>query len=117
MLSLHGVRRCLKTCYNHSMDIDINLVKNIIISASNVVLLPQFNAVERSYTPDGSVVTEADLLMQYRIKSELKLAYPDIELLGEEMTKEQQQVLLSSGKALWCLDPVDGTSNFAAGIP
>ena len=32
------------------------------------------------------------------------------------MSSEQQQQLLNS-KAVWCLDPLDGTSNFASGIP
>ncbi|NOQ81951.1 MAG: inositol monophosphatase [Methylophaga sp.] len=99
------------------MNIDLKRLKDIVISASKAELLPRFNTVERAYKPDGSVVTEADLVMQEQLTSRLKEAYPDIELLGEEMTVEQQQSLLDSGKALWCLDPVDGTSNFATGLP
>lgn len=99
------------------MNIDLKQLKDIVISASKAELLPRFNTVERAYKPDGSVVTEADLVMQEQLTSRLKEAYPDIVLLGEEMTAEQQQSLLDSGKALWCLDPVDGTSNFAAGLP
>jgi len=39
-------------------------------------------------------------------------------LLGEEMdTAEQESLLASPGAGLWCLDPLDGTGNFAAGIP
>jgi len=99
------------------MNIDLKQLKDIVISASKVELLPRFNTVERAYKPDGSVVTEADLIMQEQLTSRLKEAYPDIDLLGEEMTADQQQSLLTSSKALWCLDPVDGTSNFAAGVP
>jgi len=33
------------------------------------------------------------------------------------MTSAQQAELLSSKQPVWCLDPLDGTSNFAAGIP
>ena len=99
------------------MNINIKQLKDIITSASKDIILPKFNAIERSYKSDGSVVTEADLLMQSRIESELKQVYPDIDLLGEEMTSSQQQALLSTGKPLWCLDPIDGTSNFAAGVP
>lgn len=98
-------------------NIDIELLKHIIISAAKAEVLPRFNAIECAYKPDGSVVTEADLIMQNRIESELKQHYPDIALLGEEMTTEQQQSLLASNKPLWCLDPIDGTSNFAAGMP
>ncbi|MDC9725914.1 MAG: inositol monophosphatase family protein [Gammaproteobacteria bacterium] len=99
------------------MNINLDQIKEIVTTCSKEVLLPRFNAVERAYKPDGSVVTEADLIMQEQLISRLNEAYPDIELLGEEMTAEQQQSLLASGDALWCLDPVDGTSNFAAGLP
>jgi myo-inositol-1(or 4)-monophosphatase len=99
------------------MNIDIELLKKIIITAAKAEVLPRFNTIERAYKLDGSVVTEADLLMQNRIESELKQYYPDIALLGEEMTSEQQNNLLASNKPLWCLDPIDGTSNFAAGMP
>jgi len=99
------------------MDINLQLIKEIVIAASKAELHPRFNAVERAYKPDGSVVTEADLVMQETLITHLYSAYPDIELLGEEMTADQQHDLLSSGKSLWCLDPVDGTSNFAAGFP
>jgi len=99
------------------MNINLKQLKDIVISTSKAELLPRFNAVERAYKADGSVVTEADLIMQELLTARLKAAYPDIDLLGEEMTSEQQQTLLKSSKALWCLDPVDGTSNFAAGLP
>jgi len=99
------------------MNIDLKQIKDIVISTSKAELLPRYNTVERAYKPDGSVVTEADIVMQEQLTTRLKEAYPDIELLGEEMSTEQQQSLLDSGKSLWCLDPVDGTSNFAAGLP
>jgi myo-inositol-1(or 4)-monophosphatase len=99
------------------MNIDIELLKKIIICAAEVEILPKFNAIERSYKPDGSIVTDADFSTQNRIESELKQHYPDIALLGEEMTAEQQHELLDSNQPLWCLDPIDGTRNFAAGIP
>jgi len=33
------------------------------------------------------------------------------------MSSEEQQVLLSSGQPIWCLDPLDGSRNYVAGIP
>jgi len=99
------------------MQIDIEQLTEIVISVSNTELLPHFNSVTRNYKADGSIVTEADLIMQDCLTKALQQAYPEIELLGEEMPAEQQQALLSSGKPLWCLDPIDGTSNFAAGVP
>ena len=97
--------------------VNLERIKEIVISISKAELLHRFNSVTRDYKADGSVVTEADLIMQSRLTAALHELYPDIQLLGEEMSAEQQQTLLSSGQSLWCLDPVDGTSNFAAGMP
>jgi myo-inositol-1(or 4)-monophosphatase len=33
------------------------------------------------------------------------------------MTPEQQQALLDSAQPLWCVDPIDGTSNYSTGFP
>jgi myo-inositol-1(or 4)-monophosphatase len=99
------------------MDINIEQLTHIVKSASQDVLMPHFNAVKRQYKPDGSIVTDADMAMQQRLESALLQSFPGITLLGEEMSPEQQQMLLASGKPLWCVDPIDGTSNFAAGFP
>jgi myo-inositol-1(or 4)-monophosphatase len=56
--------------------------------------------------------------MQNRLTGDLMTRWPQFPLLGEESTAdEQRQLLKSSPEGLWCLDPLDGTSNFAAGIP
>ena len=99
------------------MNYDLSALKQIIISAAREELLPRFADVQRNTKADGSFVTEADLAVQARITQALKEHYPDTELLGEEMTEEEQQVLLMNSDSLWCLDPLDGTSNFAAGVP
>jgi len=66
---------------------------------------------------DGSVVTETDLACQQYIRTRLATAWPDIGFLGEEMTKDEQLSCLHSGGSFWCLDPLDGTSNFIASFP
>ena len=99
------------------MKYDLAVLKQIIISAAREELLPRFADVQRSIKIDGSFVTEADLATQARILRELQQHYPDTTILGEEMTAEQQRVLLTKSDSLWCLDPLDGTSNFAVGTP
>jgi myo-inositol-1(or 4)-monophosphatase len=99
------------------MKYDLSLLKQIIITAAREELLPRFADVQRSTKVDGSFVTEADLAVQARITHELKEHYPDAALLGEEMTVDQQGELLTDSDSLWCLDPLDGTSNFAVGTP
>jgi len=88
-----------------------------IRSLAKSILLPRFAQVSQDYKADGSIVTEADLEMQAAVEGFLKTNWPEIPLLGEEMTQAEQQRLLENSEYLWCLDPLDGTSNFAAGIP
>jgi len=99
------------------MSYSLSKLKEIIIPAAREELLPRYTRVERQHKRDGSVITEADLAMQSRIAKLLLQEWPDTVFLGEEMTAQQQAVLLQSDKPVWCLDPLDGTSNFAAGIP
>lgn len=90
----------------------------IVIRASQEELLSRFRQVGHTFKADGSLVTEADLAMQHRMKQELAEAWPEYDFLAEEMSQEKQQALLDEpGKGLWCLDPLDGTSNYAIGLP
>jgi myo-inositol-1(or 4)-monophosphatase len=90
----------------------------IVCAAAQQELVPRFAEARRSYKADGSIVTEADLAMQGRVTEELAALTPGYRLVGEEMPEQEQQALLKdSGGELWCLDPLDGTSNFASGIP
>jgi len=96
----------------------IEKLKSILIPAAREELLPRFAQVERKLKRDGSIVTEADTAMQRRVCQALQENWPAIPLLGEEMSTEEQQALLEDDSdGLWLLDPLDGTSNFAAGIP
>lgn len=80
--------------------------------------LPHRCHIRRHHKADGSIVTEADLVMQQRIRAALQDAWPQYAFLGEEMTHaEQEQALGNLDQGVWCLDPLDGTNNFASGIP
>ena len=92
-------------------------LKQLITTIAREELLPRFADVQRSTKADGSFVTEADLAVQDRITTSLKQHYPQTPLLGEEMTVDEQSELLANSDSLWCLDPLDGTSNFAVGTP
>jgi len=89
----------------------------IVIATAREELLPRFARVKRGRKADGSVVTEADLVVQQRIARELRVQWPETGFLGEEMSAAEQDAMLNTARPLWCLDPLDGTGNFAAGIP
>jgi len=81
-------------------------------------IMARFRKIGSRRKSDGSLVTEADLAAQHRIVEELYHLFPGVPVLGEEMTAEEQQRLLqASDTGVWCLDPLDGTSNYACGFP
>jgi myo-inositol-1(or 4)-monophosphatase len=96
---------------------DLETLENIIRQVANEEILPRFNKISYSIKADGSLLTEADLAADQRIQQSLLENYPDIAFLSEEMEYQQQEELLQTADQLWCLDPLDGTSNFAAGLP
>ena len=90
----------------------------IIRHSAKQELLTRFQRVPQELKADGSIITEADLAMQKSLSEQLSSQWPDIPFLGEEMTKDEQQTLLSkSEQGLWVVDPIDGTTNFSLGIP
>ncbi len=81
-------------------------------------ILPRFQHTAARLKKDGSLVTAADVGTQALILTELKSRYPSMPVLSEEMTSEEQEALLADTHGdFWCLDPLDGTSNFAGGFP
>ena len=92
-------------------------LRNLVAQVAKDELLPRFSNIDFEQKRDGSFLTEADLTVQARIAEELKQQWPHIEFLGEEMSEAEQQALFNSDEIFWCLDPIDGTSNFIAGLP
>lgn len=100
------------------MNPDIQILKNLVIKHADDVLAQYLEGSEVQTKTDGSIVTEVDLALQERLQLALQQYCPDIPILGEEMSAQEQDKLLEKPQsALWCLDPLDGTSNFAAGVP
>lgn len=99
-------------------DIDLAQLCSLVMATADAELLPRFRRVGARAKADGSLLTEADLVMQRALARSLSERWPALQLLGEEMAAaEQQSLLASSGAGLWVLDPLDGTSNYAAGLP
>jgi myo-inositol-1(or 4)-monophosphatase len=93
-------------------------LESVVRRSGAEVLLPRFHQVAHRVKDDGSILTEADVAMHRSLFNELTRRWPQIEFLSEEMPAQRQQALLSdTGRPLWCLDPLDGSSNFAAGLP
>ena len=71
-----------------------------------------FGNISASNKSDGSLITSCDLWSDKKIVDGLAAIAPDEGVLSEEGGKS-----IPSTKAYWVVDPLDGTTNFAAGIP
>lgn len=93
-------------------------LQELIRTAAQDILMPRFNRVSANLKGDGSLVTEADLMMQNALADKLQTNWPSTGFLGEEMSSEEQRAKLdTAAEGLWVLDPLDGTINFASGVP
>ena len=90
----------------------------VIAELAEKEIMTRFNNIGHSVKDDGSLLTEADTFMQQAIEEFVRKEWPQYGLLGEEMPDDQQQRLLDENQSgLWVLDPLDGTRNFASGVP
>lgn len=80
-------------------------------------IMPRYLKVTHQRKSDGSLCTEADMAAQAALIRKLQ-AILHVTVLGEEMSAEEQHAIWQSGNdGLWCIDPIDGTSNFVRGLP
>jgi len=74
--------------------------------------LQDFGNISASNKSDGSLITSCDLWSDKTIVEALATIAPNEGVLSEEGGK-----LVPKTNAYWIVDPLDGTTNFAAGIP
>jgi myo-inositol-1(or 4)-monophosphatase len=68
---------------------------------------------------DGTVVTAADTAAEAALHDGLRPVLPEAAFLGEETAPADDAAVaaLFARPAVWCVDPIDGTKNFATGLP
>lgn len=74
--------------------------------------IKDFGNISASNKADGSLITSCDLWSDKTIVDGLASIAP-----GEGVLSEEGGKLIPNTKAYWVVDPLDGTTNFAAGIP
>ncbi|SBO42194.1 inositol monophosphatase family protein [Cyanobium sp. NIES-981] len=82
--------------------------------AGGAVLSSHFGQVSqiREKGRCGDLVTEADLAAEAAVLDLLRCQTPELGVLAEESGRRR-----GSGALEWCVDPLDGTTNFAHGYP
>ncbi len=75
-----------------------------------------FGRAESEWKHDGTRVTTADLAISAAIFADLQRQFPDDQFFSEE-TKPGGGPVPVQARFCWILDPVDGTNNYAFGVP
>ena len=102
------------------MQPDLDRVCEFLVEAAEADILPRFNDLASHHVMEkkpGDLVTVADLDAEKRLTRLLTDHVPGSKVVGEEGVHGDPTLLedLESERAVWIVDPVDGTQNFAEG--
>lgn len=75
-----------------------------------------FGRATSHWKHDGSRVTDADIAISKGIFEELEKQFPTDDLFSEELAVGESPFPRRSAWS-WVLDPIDGTNNYALGVP
>lgn len=101
----------------------LSIVADLLRQAARQEILPRFrnltDGAVRTKTGPMDLVTEADEAAERLIEAALRQAFPGCVVVGEEATAANPDLLntLKGADLAFVVDPVDGTANFAAGLP
>ena len=92
-------------------------VKKVLLNATDEagkIILQYFNGAFKIDHKDGinNLVTEVDKLAESRIIDIIRASFPSHTIISEEVGE-----LIQRSDYQWIIDPIDGTVNFAHGIP
>jgi myo-inositol-1(or 4)-monophosphatase len=84
------------------------------LKSSGSILLDYYNKPLETFEKESqsSVVTEADFESDRAITSIIRNRFP-----GHNLISEESGFIDNKSEYTWIIDPLDGTSNFASGIP
>ncbi len=103
--------------------IDLQELAGILREAAQAEIMPRFRRLEpgtvKTKSNPTDLVTEADIEAERQIKSVIGDRWPEALVVGEEAVASDPGLLAQVGRAplVVTVDPVDGTANFAAGLP
>lgn len=106
---------------NHAFSGGMSALLKAAVAAVKLVtaeeIMPRYLKVAHQHKTDGSLCTEADIAAQAALTKKLQ-GILKVPVLGEEMPSAEQRALWEKGQeGIWCIDPIDGTSNFVHGLP
>jgi len=102
---------------------DLDRLSTILAEAADAEIMPRFRSLEdggiREKTGALDLVTDADEQGEWMIRDLCAKAFPNALFVGEESVARDKALLGKIGGADLAIivDPIDGTSNFAWGLP
>ena len=99
---------------NNSKLLELYEISKNSAQIGNEILKNNYNKIQTisSKGRKGDLVTNVDLEVEHKIKEYLSKETPDISINAEESGK-----LNKSSDLTWCIDPLDGTTNYSHGYP
>ena len=98
-------------------------IVEILREAARLDIMPTFRGEVplevRAKTSHTDLVTAADEAAERRISAALRKAFPNALVIGEEAVSADESLLgtIAGAELSIILDPIDGTKNFASGLP
>src|SRR3954463_4131932 len=86
------------------------------VLAQTELLHREFGRAESKWKFDGTRVTAVDVAISEGIVRELTAQFPSDQYFSEELADTDAPIPVTA-RFSWVLDPIDGTNNFALGIP
>jgi myo-inositol-1(or 4)-monophosphatase len=86
------------------------------VLAETELLHREFGRAESRWKSDGTRVTAVDIAISENISKALLGKFPDDQVFSEELPDGGRPIPVTS-RFGWVMDPIDGTNNFALGIP
>ncbi len=102
---------------------DIDLLDGLLRRAGSKEIVPRFLRINdgevKQKKAAWDVVTEADTAAEAFLTAALLERYPQAKIVGEEAAADDPAILegLADAELAFVIDPVDGTFNFASGMP
>ena len=91
-----------------------------ILQEINPMIVGNFHSAhEITIKSDESIVTKTDREVEEILIPRLQALLPNSEIIGEESAPKSPEEIdqCFESEYLWAVDPIDGTTNFASGIP
>lgn len=93
---------------------ELQILIRAMRDAGRQILTTQTTGVIVGKKSNNDIVTQADLLANDILKTQLMKHFPDYGWLSEESVDDAHRLTCSK---TWVVDPIDGTKEYAAGMP